>query len=51
MNKKNLQTFCDFIRIQDSLEISDAGFSQKEIEELLNQIEINSQDALLMMIL
>ena len=47
LSKKKFQTFSDFIRIQDSIEVSDAGYSQKEIEELLNSIETNAQDAFL----
>ena len=34
-------------KIEEELEVSDAGYSQKEIEELLNSIETNAQDAFL----
>ena len=47
MSKKKLQTFSEFIKVQDSIEVSDSGYSQKEIEELLNSIETNAQDAFL----
>ena len=40
--------FSDFIKkTREELEVSDAGYSQKEIEELLNAIETNAQDAFL----
>jgi len=40
--------FSDFIKkTREELEVSDAGYSQKEIEELLNSIETNAQDAFL----
>ncbi len=34
-------------KMGEELEVSDSGYSQKEIEELLNSIETNAQDALL----
>jgi len=34
-------------KIGEELEVSDSGYSQLEIEELLNSIETNAQDALL----
>ena len=34
-------------KIEEELEVSDSGYSQKEFEELLNAIETNAQDALL----
>ena len=34
-------------KIEEELEVSDAGYSQKEFEELLNAIETNAQDAFL----
>jgi len=40
--------FSDFIKkTREELEVSDAGYSQKEFEELLNAIETNAQDAFL----
>ena len=40
--------FSDFVKkTREELEVSDSGYSQKEIEELLNSIETNAQDALL----
>jgi len=40
--------FSDFIKkTREELEVSDSGYSQLEIEQLLQQIEINAQDALL----
>ena len=40
--------FSDFIKkTREELEVSDSGYSQKEIEELLNSIETNAQDAFL----
>jgi len=43
-----MNPFSDFIKkTRDELEVSDSGYSQKEIEELLNSIETNAQDVLL----
>ena len=40
--------FSDFIKkTREELEVSNSGYSQKEIEELLNSIETNAQDAFL----
>ena len=42
-----MKSFSDYIKVNDSIEISDSGYSQNEIEEFLNKIEIISQDSLL----
>ena len=34
-------------KMGEEIEVSDSGYSQKEIEELLNSIETNAQDAFL----
>ena len=50
MDKDKLQRFSEFItagRIKDSVEISDSGYSQNEIEEILVKLEMDAQDALL----
>jgi len=40
--------FSDFVKkTREELEVSDAGYSQLEIEQLLNSIETNAQDVLL----
>ena len=40
--------FSNFIKkTREELEVSNSGYSQKEIEELLNAIETNAQDAFL----
>ena len=40
--------FSDFVKkTREELEVSDSGYSQLEIEQLLQQIETNAQDAFL----
>ena len=39
--------FADYIKTKEEIVVSDSGYSQLEIENLLQQIEINAQDALL----
>ena len=39
--------FADYIKTKEEIVVSDSGYSQLEIEELLNSIETNAQDAFL----
>ena len=39
--------FADYIKTKEEIVVSDSGYSQLEIENLLQQIEINAQDAFL----
>jgi len=39
--------FADYIKTKEEIVVSDSGYSQLEIEQLLQQIETNAQDALL----
>ena len=39
--------FADYIKTKEEIVVSDSGYSQLEIEQLLNSIETNAQDALL----
>ena len=39
--------FADYIKNKEEIVVSDSGYSQLEIENLLQQIEINAQDAFL----
>ena len=39
--------FADYIKTKEEIVVSDSGYSQLEIENLLQQIGINAQDAFL----
>ena len=39
--------FADYIKTKEEIFVSDSGYSQLEIEQLLNSIETNAQDAFL----
>ena len=39
--------FADYIKTKEEIVVSDSGYSQLEIEQLLQQIETNAQDAFL----
>ena len=39
--------FADYIKTKEEIVVSDSGYSQLEIEQLLNSIETNAQDAFL----
>ena len=39
--------FADYIKTKEEIVVNDSGYSQLEIEQLLNSIETNAQDALL----